>query len=290
MDERAALTIVEELVGGAGDDAALVDETVIAVDMLHTATDYPAGVTPYTAGWRTVAVSLSDLAAVGARPTATLSVYAPPRFDQADLEAYLTGAIEASASVGAEYVGGDLDITDELTTVGIALGEADSLVGRDGASIGDAVVVTGSLGRGAIAVKLFEADATDEANERFQIEPRIDAGLELREVATALIDSSDGLARSLHLLAEASDCGFDITESAVPLDDGLDAIADDEQERREYGFFWGEDFELVATVPPASVDSLDDRLDVPVTQVGTVTEEGVTMDGDALPDRGYSHE
>lgn len=290
MDERAALALVEAFVSGAGDDAAVVDETAIAVDMLHTSTDYPPGVSPYTAGWRTVSVALSDIAAVGATPTATLSVYAPPRFDQDELEAYLTGAIDASSAVGASYVGGDLDITDELTTVGIALGDVADPTGRDGARPGDAVVVTGTLGRGALAVDHFEAGDVESGNELFQVTPRVTAGRHLGAVATAMIDSSDGLARSLHLLAEASGCGFDIEEAALPVDPRIDDIAEDAQQYLEYGLFWGEDFELVATVPPTEVSSLATGLDVDLTRIGTVTDNGVTMDGEALPDRGYSHE
>lgn len=289
MDERAALTLVEGVVAAAGDDAAVIDDTAVAVDMLHASADYPEGVTAYTVGWRTVAVALSDLAAVGATPTATLSVYSPPRFEAAALEDYLSGATDASAAVGARYVGGDLDITEELTTVGIALGGVDDPVGRDGAEVGDAVVVTGTLGRGALAVALFEAGELERANELFRFDPRVDAGGRLGAVATAMIDSSDGLARSLHLLAEAGGCGVDVEAATLPFDPRLDDVTDDATQRREYGLFWGEDFELVATVPPGAVAGLEAASEVPVHRIGSVTDGGVTLDGDALPDRGYSH-
>lgn len=282
MDERAALRLVEGFVDGAGDDAAVVDGMAIAVDMLHASADYPTGVTSYTAGWRVVSVALSDLAAVGASPSATLSVYSPPRFAADELEAYLSGAADASDAVGARYVGGDLDITEELTTVGVALGRVDDPVGRDGARPGDAVVVTGTLGRGAVAVELFEAGAVETANELFRIEPRVEAGKRLAREATAMIDSSDGLARSLHLLAEASDCGFAIHSDALPVDPRIDP-----DQSRELGIHWGEDFELVATVPPDALPRLD--LEVELNRVGTVTDDGVELDGEQLPDRGHTH-
>lgn len=285
MDERAALRIVEAAVGAAGDDAAVLDGQVIAVDMLHASADLPTGVTAYTTGWRTVAVCLSDVAAMGATPSATLSVYSPPGFEREDLGSYLDGARDASEAVGGRYVGGDLDITDELVTVGIALGTVDDPVYRHGATPGDAVVVTGTLGRGAIAVERFRAGDVEAGNELFRVTPRVAAGRRLAEDATAMIDSSDGLARSLHLLAEASDCGFALEEERVPYDDRID-----HDRRREHGLFWGEDFELVATVPPGAVDAIAADTDIEVTRIGTVTEAGVTIDGEALPDRGYAHE
>lgn len=290
MDERAALSLVEGLVDAAGDDAAVLDDLAVAVDMLHESADYPAGVSSYTAGWRVVSVSISDLAAIGATPTATLSVYSPPAFERESLEQFLTGAIDASEAVGAEYVGGDLDITDELTTVGIALGRVDRPVSRSGARPGDAVVVTGTLGRGALAVARFEAGDIVAGNELFQIEPRVEAGIRLAEHATAMIDSSDGLARSVHLLAEASDCGIALEDDRIPYDQRLDQIAEASEQRRSYGLHWGEDFELVATVPEEAVAGLSDALDVPITRIGTVTDSSVTLDGEALPDRGYTHE
>ncbi|MFW6153110.1 MAG: AIR synthase related protein, partial [Halobacteriota archaeon] len=91
MDERGALRVIDGLVAAAGNDAAVVDGLALTVDMLHAETDYPAGVTHFTAGWRSVAVSLSDLAAVGATPLATLTVYAPERFEPERLEAFVNG-------------------------------------------------------------------------------------------------------------------------------------------------------------------------------------------------------
>jgi thiamine-monophosphate kinase len=103
-----------------------------------------------------------------------------------------------------------------------------------------------------------------------------------------MIDSSDGLARSVHQLAAASDCGVAL-ESPLPIDEAVEDFADDGAERRELGCFFGEDFELVCTVPPESVSDLQERLSVPLTSIGTVVDRGVTLDGEALPDRGYTH-
>jgi thiamine-monophosphate kinase len=103
-----------------------------------------------------------------------------------------------------------------------------------------------------------------------------------------MMDSSDGLARSLHQLAEASGCGFAV-ETPLPVDDAVDQVAETDGERLELGAFFGEDFELVCTLPDEAVETAREALAVPLTRIGTVTGSGVTLDGEPLPDRGYTH-
>ncbi|MFC6727941.1 thiamine-monophosphate kinase, partial [Natronoarchaeum mannanilyticum] len=107
--------------------------------------------------------------------------------------------------------------------------------------------------------------------------------------ATAMMDSSDGLARSLHQLAEASDCGVEIDGDAVPIDDAVAEVATDDAERREMGLFFGEDFELVVAIPEDRLDAAIERCPTPLSRVGTVTGAGVEIDGEPLPDRGFTH-
>jgi thiamine-monophosphate kinase len=290
MDERAALALLADRLPAAGDDAAVVGEQVLTTDMLHDRTDFPTGTTRYTAGWRAVGASLSDVAAMGAEATAAVAVYAAPTFDEDDLLAFVEGARDVCEYVGAEYVGGDLDGHDEFTVSTTALGRTDAPVRRSGASAGEAVCVTGTLGRSGAALRLFEAGETERANDLFRFTPRVVPGLALRPHATAMMDSSDGLARSLHQLAEASDCGFAV-ETPLPIDEAVDAVVDEPAERLELGAFFGEDFELVFTVPEADLDTVRSMVDVPVTRIGTVTEveTGVRLDGDPMLDRGYTH-
>jgi thiamine-monophosphate kinase len=288
MDERAALTRLDELLPAAGDDAAVVDGLVVTTDMLHRSTDLPTGTTRYTAGWRSVGASLSDVAAMGADPVAAVAVYAAPSFDWSEIEEFVRGARDVCAAAGGEYVGGDLDQHDEFTVSTTVIGRSDDPVLRSGAREGDTVCVTGTLGRSGAALRLFAAGDTERANELFRFTPRTTAGRALAGAATAMIDSSDGLARSVHQLAAASDCGVAL-ESPLPIDEAVEDFADDGAERRELGCFFGEDFELVCTVPPESVSDLQERLSVPLTPIGTVVDRGVTLDGEALPDRGYTH-
>ncbi|EMA22418.1 thiamine-phosphate kinase [Haloarcula argentinensis] len=288
MDERAALAEMADRLPDAGDDCAIVDGQVITTDMLHERTDFPAGTTRYTAGWRAVAASLSDVAAMGAEATAAVAAYGAPSFEADELGAFVDGAQDVCHAVGAEYVGGDLDSHDEFTVASTAIGSTANPVRRSGASAGEVVCVTGTLGQSAAALELFDRGDTDQANELFQFEPRVRAGVALRPHATAMMDSSDGLARSLHQLSEASGCGFAI-EEPLPMDAQVDALAETEQERRELGVFFGEDFELVCTLPESDVPEAREAVPCPLHRIGTATERGVTLDGETLPDRGYSH-
>ncbi len=289
MDERAALSLVGESVADAGDDCAIVEDLVLTTDMLHETTDFPEGVTRYTAGWRAVGASLSDVAAMGAGAIAAVAIYAAPRFDASELTAFLDGCTDVCASVDSEYVGGDLDNHEEFTVSTTAVGRTSEPVLRSGAEPGDAICVTGTLGRSGAAVRLFETGDTERANELFRFEPRVGAGQALAPYASSMMDSSDGLARSLHQLAEASDCGMAIESADVPIDPVVQAVAETAADERELGIHFGEDFELVCTVPEAKLSAALEASTVEVTRIGTVVDSGVRIDGEKLEDRGFTH-
>lgn len=295
MDEQAALDLLANTLSHAGDDAAVVDDTAITTDMLHETTDFPAGTTRYTAGWRAVAASLSDLAAMGASPTAAVAAYADTAFDADSLSAFVSGARDVCESVDADYVGGDLDTHQEFTVATTAIGDVSDPVYRSGATVGDRVVVTGTFGRSAAALAFFEQRPSpahvDRANELFRFHPRVAAGRALAGSATAMMDSSDGLARSLHQLAAASDCGIELDRAAVPADDAVADAFDTAAEQWEATAFFGEDFELVATISADDLDAVRAETSTPLTVVGRVVDadRGVVIDGEPLADRGYTH-
>ena len=295
MDERTALRLLADTLPAAGDDAAVVDDLVVTTDMLHETTDFPAGTTRYTAGWRAVGASLSDVAAMGVPAIATVAAYAAPEFDSGELRAFVDGARDVAERVDASYVGGDLDTHEEFTVATTAIGRVDDTdpVLRSGASSGELVCVTGTLGRSAAGIRAFERGDEAHGNELFQFTPRVHEGDRLAPHATAMMDSSDGLARSLHQLAEASDCGFAIDADRVPIHDALGPETD-ERAVWERAVHFGEDFELVCTLPAAGLDlatSALDALGTPLTVVGRVVERdaGVTVDDEPLADRGYTH-
>ncbi|MFB6177827.1 MAG: thiamine-phosphate kinase, partial [Halobaculum sp.] len=284
MNERDALGMLAREVPGAGDDAAVVGTSVLTTDMLHETTDFPSGVTRYTAGWRAVAASLSDVAAMGAAAEAAVAVYAAPTFEDEEIRSFVRGARDVCATADAEYVGGDLDETEEFTVSTTALGRTDDPVWRSGAETGDAVCVTGELGRTAAALELFERGEHDRGNDLFRFEPRVAAGVSLRPHATAMMDVSDGLARSLHQLGEASDCGFEIERDTVPIHPAVTETTDGPNARFDAATTVGEDFELLCTVPEADLDAAREECPTQLTRIGTVTErtaseDRVTVDG-----------
>jgi len=304
VNERDALRALAADLPHAGDDAAVVGDTVITTDMLHERTDFPPGTSRYTAGWRAVGASLSDVAAMGADATAAVAVYADESFDAEALDRFVAGALDVCEAVDAEYVGGDLDTHAEFTTASTAIGDVteDGVVRRSGAEPGDALCVTGQWGRSAAALRLFERgagdsdgpngdDPTRRANELFRFTPRVADGLALAGTATAMMDSSDGLARSLHQLAEAGDVGFALDADALPIHSAVDEVAANPAERFELAAHFGEDFELVCTVPEPALDDVRERCPSGLVRVGSVVDAdaGVTADGEPLPDRGYTH-
>jgi thiamine-monophosphate kinase len=289
MDEHAALVAIADRLAAAGDDAAVLPtagfdaQLVISTDMLHASADFPAATTAYTRGWRAVAASLSDIAAMGARPVAAVAVIAETALEQRSIDAVIDGAVAACESVGASYVGGDLDVSPEQSVVSTAVGTADVPVGRDGATAGESVYVTGAIGRTCAAMAAFDAGETLAANELMRFTPRCALGMALAGRATAMIDSSDGLVRSLYQLGRASGVGFAIEGAAVP-------TVSVETDRWRL-FTYGEDFELVFTAPTRMVDALDAETREAVTRIGRVqSEEGVVVDGTLVRDEGYSHE
>lgn len=290
MDERAVLDLISTELTSAGDDAAVVDGLVVTTDMLHASTDFPAGTTRYTEGWRAVGASLSDTAAMGAEAVATVAAYGAPAFDADEVRSFVHGAREVSERAGGSYVGGDSDIHEEFTVVTTAIGRTDDPVYRHGASPGEAVCVTGTLGRTAAALRLFEHGDSERGNELFRFEPRVEAGRAIAPYATAMMDASDGLARSLHQLSEASDCGFTVESDRLPIDDAVMDVAADAADALDLATTVGEDFELVFTVPEDALREARTSSPTSVARVGSVTDAGVELDGEKLADRGYSHD
>jgi len=287
-----------------GDDCAVIPfagtNLLLTTDMLHRATDFPEGTTAYTIGWRAAAVSLSDIAAMGGRPLGLVVALGAPQFTRELIEELLAGLEACCKLAGARLIGGDLDRHEELTLVSTALGVAERPVLRSGAKAGDLVGITGPLGRTAAALKLFALGEHERANELFRFTPRVEEGQKLARYATAMMDISDGLARSLHQLAGASGVGFRIDYERVPVLPEVEELAADEAERRELVLHCGEDFELLFTLPRERLEELQEQ-EMEITIIGQVVPDrgrvllAVAEAGaeagklEELPDRGYEH-
>lgn len=183
-------------------------------------------------GFRAAAVNVSDLSASAAAPEALVVTLAVPW--DVDVERVVE-LYEGIAELGVPVRGGDTTSADQVLVVVTALGRSARVPGRAGARPGDEVVVTGPLGGAGAAFRRGD----------FPRPPvRTEEGLRLGAVATAMLDVSDGLAVDSGHLARRSGCRLVIDLDAVPLGGELDDLG------------WGEDFELLATVPPGSAGAL----------------------------------
>lgn len=289
---------------GIGDDAAIVSpspgyETVLAVDMMVEGRHFLPGTDPERLGHKILAVNLSDLAAMGARPRHALLACALPDSDPQWLQAFARGLFALADQHGVALIGGDTTRgprTLSLTAVGdVPAGQG---VTRSGARVGDDIWVSGSLGDAMLALAILQGERSiDEASlahVRLRLErpePRVALGMALLGIASAMIDVSDGLVGDLGHVLEQSHAGARVDVDAVPRSPTLDvALAGPARERAlQYLLAGGDDYELCFTAPrtaSAAVRAAGEAARVKLSRIGTITEPGsglVFVDGAGAP-------
>ena len=285
MDERGLHRLIGTIIAPERleDDCAIIpcgDNLMVATtDMLHETTDFPAGMTDWQAGWMAVAVTLSDIASMGAAPGQVLLAVGLDRPER--LRGIMEGARDCCTAFGAELVGGDLDAHRELTIVSTGLGAVapGHLVRRRGARPGDVIVVTGPLGEAQAALSGYEW----HRKALLEPQPRVREGQALgRAGISAMMDISDGLALSLYDLLGVNDCGFVVDTARLPLPAGVP-----EDEGQELALYGGGDFELLFTAPAGILPIPG----VTAHVIGEVIADRMVLaDGKPLERRGYLHE
>jgi thiamine-monophosphate kinase len=298
---------------GIGDDAAIVAvspgcELAVSVDMLVSGRHFFADTDPESLGHKTLAVNLSDMAAVGATPRWALLAGALPEVDAAWLAAFSRGLFALADAHGVELIGGDTT-RGPLTLSVTILGEVPNgqALLRSGAKAGDSIWVSGRLGdaalalahaQGRVALRCAEVAACEPALLRPT--PRIALGEALRGMASAAIDISDGLTGDLGHVLDASHVGAQIDLAAIPHGAAMKRLlAGGERELALRCLLaGGDDYELCFTVPPGLESDLDliaRKLGLALARIGTIRQTpGVAVrdeSGDelaALP-RGFDH-
>jgi thiamine-monophosphate kinase len=278
---------------GIGDDAALLrvpanTELVAAVDTLVEGRHFPIGSDPRSIGHRALAVNLSDLAAMGAVPTwATLALTMPSA--EADwLREFSDGLLDLADAHGVALVGGDTTrgpLTISVQLLGqVAPGTA---LRRSGASAGDVLAVTGTLGDAGAGLALVDGSCVTQ--ERAQAEqlirrfeyptPRVRFGQAARGIASAAMDLSDGLVGDLPRLASASGLAARVDVDSLPLSPAIRAVASPAQ-ARDWALAAGDDYELLIAAPPhrfAELQALAGTLGLGLTAIGDMRAgRGVT--------------
>ena len=295
---------------GVGDDCALLAPTpgmqlAVSSDMLLEGRHFSPQDSPAGIGHKSLAVNLSDLAAMGTTPRwATLSI-ALPGIDEAWLQAFARGFFRMADAHGIELVGGDTTrgaLSIAITVIGeVPPGQA---LRRSGAQVGDEIWVSGQLGSAALALayrqgRLFmeQIDAAKVLPALYLPQPRVTLGTALRGIAHSAIDISDGLLGDLGHILHASQVGATLEFSRVP----VAAVAENylaDPIARDCILAGGDDYELCFTAPINQHDAVlaaGEKAGVAVTHIGHITAQaGLTvLDSHGQPlaitKTGYDH-
>jgi len=290
------------IVLGIGDDAAIVrpepgNDLVVAADVLNAGIHFPEATEPTAIGHKALAVNLSDLAAMGARPSWFTLSLSLPAAEEEWLAAFSSGLFDLAnkheiALVGGDTVRGPLSIGIQV------IGQVPAGTGlrRSGAQAGDKIYVTGTLGDAALALRDMKQGLVPEAELRVRLdypEPRTAFGLRLSGIANSCIDISDGLAADLGHVLEASEVGASLSTSSLPYSKYLAALEPDDAIR--LALAGGDDYELCFTAPEKqtiTIKQISEETGVPITCIGEITNEtGLRLsDSDiSLASIGFNH-
>lgn len=300
-----------DVILGSGDDCALLrppaDQLLAtSIDALVEGVHFFPGTDPQALGHKAMAVSLSDLAAMGAEPAWAIATLSMPSMDESWCSAFADGIFSLLdaynvALVGGDLVRGPLVISSQLTGF-----VPESLaLRRTGAQVGDLIVVTGTLGDAAMAVHQLSNNQSPapEFLERLQRPtPRVATGMALRNLASSAIDISDGLLADLaHLLEQPSaqadnqPLGAELDIDLLPLSSALATqLSIDRVQVMRCALSGGDDYELCFTIPEQNFATAQSLCPDPLTQIGVITAESgvrVLEQGKVVqpPANGYQH-
>ena len=295
-------------VTGIGDDCAILPpayskDTLVSTDMLVEGTHFLLkDIAPYDLGWKSAAVNLSDIAAMGGKPTGTfLSLALPARLDATWMEEFLHGYGDLCKQFDTPLLGGDTTASPDRICINVTvLGECPTRFAkkRSDAKIGDLICVTGSLGDSAGGLKAIlkgvkrDADVQKLIDRHYRPTPRVAEGLELRLNlgVHAMMDISDGLGSDLQHILDASDVGAEIDLVALPLSLALKHVCQSQGwDPLQLAVSGGEDYELLFTCTPQA----EAMICVPHFVIGRITKRspvqpGMTLTGPGIVWRGAS--
>lgn len=314
VGEEGLLALVRERTGPArpgevwaGDDAAVIrasrEELLITTDFMVEGVDFDLSYSGGAdIGYKAIAMSVSDLAAMGGFPLhAVVSVALRKDLTVAFFESILDGVMEASDAYRVSIVGGDIGSATEVMVSVTLTGACDVRpVLRSGARPGDAICVTGSLGGSAGGLFALRSNLGDThpsitamVERHLRPRPRVKEGIRLANLGvTSMIDISDGFALDLKRLMVASGTGCKVEPAAVPLDPGLDHMVEwvaSAPDPVRLGLHGGEDFELLFTIDrdrPAEAKMMLGELGTQVVVVGEVTDGAMRLGDSALEGEG----
>lgn len=272
----------ENILFGIGDDAAVIREggknLVLTKDLLIENVHFRSSFSPPRfLGRKSLAVNLSDIAAMGAEPRfALLGLGLPKKTPPDFVESFFEGFKSAAEYSGTVLVGGDISRSERIVISVTVIGEGKKIIGRSGCRPGDLLYVSGTLGDAAEGLTLLKKGIRwgDEEEKNILLKAFLDPApclslgrkLARSSCVSSMIDLSDGLSADLEHLCRESGCGAEVEKTKIPLSPLLKKIS-----RRPYGraFHGGEDYELLFTVPPGKeVDVKRISRDFPLSRIG----------------------
>jgi thiamine-monophosphate kinase len=276
---------------GVGDDAALIrsaSDLVVSTDAMVEGTHFFSGADPYLLGQKSLAVNLSDIAAMGANPRWALLSLSLPHADEKWLEPFSRGFYEIATKYSVELIGGDTcrgPLNLGVTIVGEA--SEGKVLRRDGAAAEDDVWVSGELGDAALALAHFEGRIAldpgqfDRCARKLNSPiPRVALGKRLVGIASAAIDISDGLIADLSHVLERSQAGATIDVSQIPLSEVLQRKLPTRVALQAL-LAGGDDYELCFTASRSrrgQIEALSQALGLPLTRIGAIeSEDGLRL-------------
>ena len=272
---------------GVGDDAALLQvsaghQLAISVDMLVAGTHFFHDAAPYAIGWKSMAVNISDMAAMGATPKWSTLAIALPEINEPWLAEFSRGLFACADQFKVDLIGGDTTRGPLNISVQI-MGEVPTgrALRRDGAKLDDDIWVSGNLGSAALGLALLQNKVTldsEVAEHCLQALhtpiPRTALGLALRSIANSCIDVSDGLLADLGHILKASNLGAAITLDDISCHDYLRSHLA-EPIIQQCVLAGGDDYELVFTAPKSqrqAIQRLSQQLSLPLSLIGKTTQ------------------
>jgi thiamine-monophosphate kinase len=258
---------------GVGDDAALLKvadghQLVVSTDMSVAGTHFFADAAPFDVGWKSLAVNVSDIAAMGANPKwATLSI-ALPAIDETWLTEFSRGFFACADAFHLDLIGGDTTrgpLNISVTMMGeVPTGKA---LQRNGAKVGDDIWVSGTLGSAALALAILQNQYKLNINDQIDAfekwnaslnrpQPRVSLGMALRDIATSCIDISDGLLADLGHILSASNLGAEVHLEKLPMSlYHLNHLSESEIQKSVLA--GGDDYELCFTAPASKRNEIE---------------------------------
>ena len=301
----------KDVVLGIGDDCAIVSvpedkQLAMTTDTLVDGVHFPSDTSPEDIACKSIAVNLSDLAAMGAEPAWLTLALSLPRADESWIKSFSASFRKTAEKYHVQLIGGDTTQGPlSMTVQAMGFVEPDNIMRRDGARPGDLVYVSGTLGDAAAGLRILQQGQAVDANKAWLVnrlnrpQARVELGLKASAYCKCAIDISDGLAADLGHVLEASNCGATVNIDSIPLSHQLVEYSINRNEVDwDMVLSGGDDYELCLVVNPEHEDRLmqtASEISLALTRIGVI-EEHTTLNivdntgAKYLPDRGgYEH-